>query len=97
MHLIFKNVTQQQLFGIKRIGDIHEYVVGELPDHIKDIVKLDHMHFRKISEEVAYSVRFALSQQTYIKVKKDQSGNPLWDHLLESIEIGEDEESKNII
>ena len=94
MHLIFKNVTQQQLFGIKRIGDIHEYVVGELPDHIKDVVKLDHMHFRKISEEVAHTIHFALSQQTYIKVKKDQSGNPLWDHLLESIEIGEDEESK---
>ena len=48
------------------------WIATYMADFGADVVKIEHIHFRKISEEVAHTIHFALSQQTYIKVKKDQ-------------------------
>ena len=40
MYLLFKGVSDKELFGIQRIGNFNEYVAGILDDSIKDIVKI---------------------------------------------------------
>ena len=95
MYLLFKGVSDKELFGIQRIGDFNEYVVGILDDSIKGIVKLEHLRFSEISEDVALCYKFAGLQRDYLKVRfNDVTDKPDFSQIVESAEIDPENESK---
>jgi antitoxin component HigA of HigAB toxin-antitoxin module len=88
MYILFKGVSDKELFGIRRIGTYHEYVVGFIDDSLAEKIKIDHLHFTVLTEEVALCYKFATLQRNYLKVRYDDvSAKFDFNQLYESMEL----------